>query len=76
MTKVMSFKVPKHVKRRMKKSKPYVNWSDELRRLLIRCLEEIERELTFEKVIKCLKQTGSVPKGFSTRSVRKDRDSH
>jgi len=48
----MSFKVPKHVKRRTKKSKPYVNWPDELRRLLIRCLEEKERELTFEKIIK------------------------
>ena len=76
MTDVVSFKVPKHVKRRMKELKPYVNWPDELRRFLIRRLEEIERELTFEKVIKCLKQTGSVPKGFSTRSVREDRDSH
>jgi len=75
VSEVVSFKVPKDVKRRMKELKPYVNWSDELRSFLIKRLEEVEREITFKKVMKNLKETGSVPRGFSKHSVRADRDS-
>ena len=42
---------------------------------MIRRVEELEREINFREVIEELKETGSVPRGFSAASVREDRDS-
>ena len=76
MSEVVSFKVPREVKLRMKKLEKYVNWSEELRKFLIKRVEELEREVNFREVLENLKNTGSVEEGFSVESVREDRDSY
>jgi len=75
LVEVVSFRVPKEVKERMKRLRKYVNWPEELRAYVIRRVEELEREINFREVIEELKETGSVPRGFSAASVREDRDS-
>ena len=76
MSEVVSFKVPREVKLKMKKLEKYVNWSEELRKFLIKRVEELEREINFREVLEKLKNTGSVEEGFSVESVREDRDSY
>jgi len=76
LSEVVSFKVPREVKLRMKKLEKYVNWSEELRKFLIKRVEELEREVNFREVLENLKNTGSVEEGFSVESVREDRDSY
>lgn len=76
MSEVVSFKVPREVKLKMKKLEKYVNWSEELRKFLIKRVEELEREVNFREVLEKLKNTGSVEEGFSVESVREDRDSY
>ena len=76
MSEVVSFKVPREVKLKMKKLEKYVNWSEELRKFLIKRVEELEREVNFREVLEKLKNTGSVEEGFSVESMREDRDSY
>jgi len=76
LSEVVSFKVPREVKLKMKKLEKYVNWSEELRKFLIKRVEELEREINFREVLEKLKNTGSVEEGFSVKSVREDRDSY
>ena len=76
MSEVVSFKVPREVKLKMKRLERYVNWSEELRKFLIKRIEELEREINFREVLEKLKNTGSVEEGFSVKSVREDRDSY
>ena len=76
MSEVVSFKVPREVKLKMKKLEKYVNWSEELRKFLIKRVEELEREVNFREVLEKLKNTGSVEESFSVKSVREDRDSY
>jgi len=76
LSEVVSFKVPREVKLKMKKLEKYVNWSEELRKFLIKRVEELEREINFREVLENLKNTGSVEEGFSAKSVREDRDSY
>jgi len=76
LSEVVSFKVPREVKLKMKKLEKYVNWSEELRKFLIKRVEELEREVNFREVLEKLKNTGSVEEGFSVESVREDRDSY
>ncbi|MEM2724655.1 MAG: hypothetical protein QXP47_02690 [Candidatus Nezhaarchaeales archaeon] len=75
MSSVVSFKVPSHVKKKMEKLKNYVNWNEELRKYLIKRLEELERELNMREVVELLKKTSEVPSGIATVLVREDRDS-
>jgi len=76
LSEVVGFKVPREVKLKMKKLEKYVNWSEELRKFLIKRVEELEREVNFREVLENLKNTGSVEEGFSVESVREDRDSY
>ncbi|MEM1642839.1 MAG: CopG family transcriptional regulator [Desulfurococcaceae archaeon] len=76
MSSVVSFKVPIDLKKRMEKLKNYVNWNEELRKYLIKRLEELERELNMKEVVELLKKTSSVPSGTAMASVREDRDSY
>ena len=76
LSEVVSFKVPREVKLKMKRLERYVNWSEELRKFLIKRIEELEREINFREVLENLKNTGSVEEGFSVKSVREDRDSY
>ena len=77
MSSVVSFKVRRGVKEKMEMFKDRVNRAEELRRVV----EERIRELEAEDNIRCIveeleKIPISAPKGFSTNSVREDRDSN
>jgi len=76
MSAVVSFKVKREVKERMERFKDRVNWGEELRRFVEDRLREVEAEENLERVVSRLERVpGGVPKGFSVRSVREDRDS-
>jgi len=75
MSDVVTFKVSRELKERMKRFKDRVNWSAELRRFVENRLKELEAEQRLELAAEELKRSGwSVPKGFSSRSVREDRE--
>ena len=75
MSDVVTFKVSRELKERMKRFKDRVNWSAELRKFVENKLKELEAEQRLELVAEELKRGGwSVPKGFSSRSVRGDRE--
>lgn len=77
MSETVSFKVPKAVKAEMERLKGEVNWPEELRRYVAERIERAKREKAFKEVMEDLRRMGpaNVPKGFSKRSVREDRDS-
>lgn len=73
---VVSVKVNKEIKDKMMKYKDRVNWAQEFRMFIENRIRQLEAEENFKKLIEALeKASWSVPKGFSTRSVREDRDS-
>ncbi|MEM1986483.1 MAG: CopG family transcriptional regulator [Nitrososphaeria archaeon] len=73
---VVSVKVEKEIKDKMMKYKDRVNWAQEFRRFIEHKIRQLEAEENFKELIEALKGASwSVPKGFSTRSVREDRDS-
>ncbi len=75
MSEVVSFKVPKEIKEKMRKYSKRVKWSEELRNYVIERIRRMEAEENLEKVIEMIESTKGVPRGFSARSVREDRDS-
>lgn len=75
MSEVITFKVPRYLKEKMKKLRDKVNWSEELRLFLIKKIGEIEAEEALKEAIKIIKRTKGAPKGFAIKSVREDRDS-
>ncbi len=75
MSEVVSFKVPKEIKEKMRKYSKRVKWSEELRNYVIERIRRMEAEENLEKVIEMIESTKGVPRGFSVRSVREDRDS-
>ena len=76
MSEVVSFKVSRDVKERMKKYKQVVNWSEELRRFVEEKIRKLEAEENLRKIVEELERASwSVPSGFSSSSVREDRDS-
>ena len=76
MSEVVSFKVRREVKEKMLKYSKVINWSEELRSFVEKRIRELEAQENILKVINELeKASWSVPQGFSTRSVREDRDS-
>jgi len=75
MSEVVSFKVSKEMKEKMRKYRSVVNWSEELRRFVEEKLRELEAKEAFGEVLKGLERaTWSAPQGFSAASVREDRD--
>ena len=75
MSDVVTFKVSRELKERMKRFKDRVNWSAELRKFVENRVKELEAEQRLELATEELKRGGwSVPKGFSSRSVREDRE--
>jgi len=75
MSDVVTFKVSREVKERMRRFKGRVNWSDELRRFVEWRLRQLEAEEGLEAVAEELRRVSwSVPGGFSATSVREDRD--
>ena len=76
MSAVVSFKVSRDVKEKMKKYKQAVNWSEELRRFVEEKIRNLEAEENLRRVVEELERASwSVPYGFSSSSVREDRDS-
>ena len=75
MSDVVTFKVSRELKERMKRFKDRVNWSAELRKFVENRVKELEAEQRLELATEELKRGGwSVPKGCSSRSVREDRE--
>lgn len=50
----MSVKVSKEIKEKMEKTRDKVDWPEEIRRAILRKLEELEREQTIGEVDKML----------------------
>jgi len=73
---VVSVKVPKWVREKMKAYGEVVEWPEEIRRLIISKIEEIERVNAVERAIKLLEQIPPTPKGTAEELVREDRDRH
>jgi len=73
---VVSVKVPKWVREKMKAYGEVVEWPAEIRRLIISKIEEIERVNAVERAIKLLEQIPPTPKGTAEELVREDRDRH
>lgn len=53
-----------------------IDWPEEIRKLIIGKIEEIERMKSVETAIDLLKSIHPAPKGTSEKLVREDRDSH
>lgn len=73
---MVSVKVPRWVKEKMKEYEDVVNWPEEIRKSIITKLEELERERAVREAIKLLEKVGPAPPGTAARLVREDRDSH
>jgi hypothetical protein len=73
---VVSIKVPRCVKEKMKKHASSVEWPEEVRKLLIQKIEELERADALERVVKILEDIPSAPRGTAEKLVRRDRESH
>lgn len=77
MSSTVSFKVSKSTKEKMMELKDEVNWAEELRRFVELKIMEVEAKRNKAMIISELKDAPwSVPKGFLSRVVRDDRDSH
>ena len=73
---VVSVKIPKRVKEKMKEYGDVVNWPEEIRGSIIAKIEEVERSRALEEAIKLLEGIPSTPRGTARSLVREDRDSH
>ena len=73
---VVSVKVSKEIKEKMKKTEGKVNWPEEIRRSILGKIEELERRETVERVERSLAELPVQPKGTVTALVREDRDTH
>jgi len=76
MREVDSFEVGGDLERNMEMDGDRVNRAEELRKFVEERIGELEAYENFQRVLDELeKASWSVPKGFSQRSVREDRDS-
>jgi len=73
---VVSVKVPKWVKERMRAYSEVVNWPAEIRSLIIARIEEIERIRAVKEAVKLLEAIPPAARGTAETLVREDRDSH
>lgn len=74
---VVSFKVSKRLKELMDKYKDRVNWPERLRKFVEETVSRLEAEENYKLIIERLeKASWTMPRGFSSRSVREDRDSN
>ena len=76
MSVVISFKVKREIKKLMDKYRDRVDWAEEIRRFIIERIKQLEAEENLRMLLEHLEKADwSVPKGFSVKSVREDRDS-
>lgn len=73
---MVSVKVPRWLKEKMKQYEDVVNWPEEIRRSIINKLEELERERAVEEAIELLENVRPAPRGTAATLVKEDRDSH
>lgn len=73
---VVSVRVPRELKEKMRKYRDKINWSEEIRRFIENKILEAERENTLSKLEELIKQLPTVPRGTASRYVREDRDSN
>jgi hypothetical protein len=71
---VVSVRVPRELKEKMRKYRDKINWSEEIRRFIENKILEAERENTLSKLEELIKQLPTVPRGTAARYVREDRD--
>jgi len=60
----------------MKEYNKIINWPEEIRRLIIAKIEEVERNKALENAIKLLEKIPSTARGTAKAFVRENRDSH
>ena len=73
---VFSVKIKRELREKMEKYRDRVNWAEEVRGFIESRIRELEAEENYERILGELKKADwSVPRGFSARSVREDRDS-
>jgi chaperonin cofactor prefoldin len=70
---VFSVKIRRELKEKMEKYRDRVNWAEEVRRFIEARIRELEAEENYKRI---LRAHWSVPRSFSARSVREDRDSN
>jgi len=75
MSKVVAVKVPDELKEEMKRLRDRVRWPEELRRFIEERIREEEAKDNLREVIELVRLSKGVPKGFTSLSMREDRDS-
>ena len=73
---VVSVKVPEWVRQKMKEYSESVEWPEEIRKLIMAKIEELEREKAVEDAVKMLEPIPTTPRGTAGALVREDRDRH
>jgi len=72
---VFSTRIGRKLKEKMEKYSGRVDWVEEIEKIIVEKIREFEAEENFKKILRELeKAKWSVPKGFSVKSVREDRD--
>ncbi|MGC9149324.1 MAG: hypothetical protein ACP5GI_07805 [Sulfolobales archaeon] len=75
MTEVISIRVPRELKIRMKNFKN-INWSELIRRFIEETITRYEVEEIIKKIEENLRDVPEPPPGIITRWIRVDRESH
>jgi len=73
---VVSFRVPKELKKKMDELRELINWSEEIRKFIERRIKEYEQIKAIEELEEIVKSIPTVPRGTVMKYVREDRDSH
>ncbi len=74
MMDIVSFRVPKELKKSMKEVK--INWSEEIRKFIEAKVKEYKKVKALEKIDEMLAELPKAKKGTARYYVREDRDSN
>ena len=75
MTEVISIRIPKELKERMKRHKN-INWNELIRRFIEETVARYEAEEIIKKIEEDLRNVPELPSGTVSRWLRIDRESH
>lgn len=75
MSVVVSFRVPRDLKRKMDSLRGYIDWDEELRRFIESRVREYEQKRAIEELEEIIERIPLCAKGTAVRYVRGDRDS-
>ncbi len=76
MSTVLSIRIPRELKEKMKTLGKDVNWSSEIRRFIEARIRELERRKVLEEAHTIIEKLPKTPRGTAQKYVREDRDSH